>query len=173
MLTSYRKADDYLVNNSFEGFYKQKQTALEIKYLTETAKRPMYATDGAAGMDICADLPMGPVTIKPGFRVLIPSGLAFALPEGFEIQVRPRSGLALKNGVTVVNSPGTVDSDYRGPVGVILINHGTEDFIVNHGDRIAQLVIATATRLQMVTVEEFSTSTERGAGGFGHTGVAT
>jgi dUTP pyrophosphatase len=107
--------------------------------------------------------------IYPGGRALIPTGIKMALPVGFEAQVRPRSGLALKYGITVLNTPGTIDSDYRGDVGVVLINHGTEPFVVNQGDRIAQLVISQITQAQFVPVDELS-ETNRGAGGFGSTG---
>lgn len=133
---------------------------------------PEYATQGAAGFDFRACVPAdAPVTIPPGGRALISSGFAVAVPPGWELQVRPRSGLAVKHGVTVVNAPGTVDSDYRGTVGICLINHGAEPFVVNRGDRIAQGVVATAAQASMVEVESLD-ETERGAGGFGSTGVA-
>lgn len=133
---------------------------------------PEYATQGAAGFDFRACVPAdAPVTIPPRGRALISSGFAVAVPPGWELQVRPRSGLAVKHGVTVVNAPGTVDSDYRGTVGICLINHGAEPFVVNRGDRIAQGVVATAAQASMVEVESLD-ETERGAGGFGSTGVA-
>lgn len=133
---------------------------------------PEYATQGAAGFDFRACVPAdAPVTITPGGRALISSGFAVAVPPGWELQVRPRSGLAVKHGVTVVNAPGTVDSDYRGTVGICLINHGAEPFIVNRGDRIAQGVVAAAAQASMLEVESLD-ETERGAGGFGSTGVA-
>lgn len=133
---------------------------------------PEYATQGAAGFDFRACVPAdAPVTIPPGGRALISSGFAVAVPPGWELQVRPRSGLAVKHGVTVVNAPGTVDSDYRGTVGICLINHGGAPFIVNRGDRIAQGVVAAAAQASMVEVESLD-ETERGAGGFGSTGVA-
>ena len=122
-------------------------------------------------MDLCANLPAGPLTLASGERVLVPSGLAFAIPEGFEIQVRPRSGLALRHGVTLVNSPGTIDSDYRGEVGVVLVNHGAEPFTVEHGMRIAQLVLAPVSRLVWREAPSLDDSA-RGAGGFGSTGTA-
>lgn len=130
---------------------------------------PAYATALSAGMDLRANLD-GPIVLKPLQRCLVPTGLFLALPEGYEAQVRPRSGLALKKGVTVLNSPGTVDADYRGEVGVILINLSTEEFVIEDGERIAQMVIA---RHEQVTWEEVEilSETERGAGGFGHTGV--
>jgi dUTP pyrophosphatase len=130
---------------------------------------PDYATPGSAGLDLRAHLPE-PKVIQPGERVLIPTGLSLALPDGFEAQVRPRSGLALKHGITVLNSPGTVDADYRGDVGVILINLGAEPFTIEPGDRVAQLVIAAYAQVEWTSVEVLP-ETERGAGGFGHTGT--
>lgn len=130
---------------------------------------PAYATALSAGMDLRANLDE-PIVLKPLQRCLVPTGLFLALPEGYEAQVRPRSGLALKKGVTVLNSPGTIDADYRGEVGVILINLSAEEFVIEDGERIAQMVIA---RHEQVTWEEVEilSETERGAGGFGHTGV--
>ena len=131
---------------------------------------PAYETPGSAGMDIRAAPPEGePIVLKPGARTMVPTGLAFALPQGFEAQVRPRSGLAAKNGVTCLNTPGTIDSDYRGEVKVILINLGEEDFTIRRGDRIAQLVIAPFARASWSEVESLD-ETGRGAGGFGSTG---
>jgi len=130
---------------------------------------PEYATAQSAGMDLRANLDE-PVRLKPLERRLIPTGLHIALPKGYEAQVRPRSGLALKKGVTVLNAPGTVDADYRGEVGVVLINLSAEDFIVNDGERIAQLVIARHEQALMEPVEMLD-ETERGEGGYGHTGV--
>lgn len=130
---------------------------------------PSYETSGAAGADVRAFLDE-PVVIPVGKRVMIPTGLFFAIPEGFEIQVRPRSGLAAKNGVTVLNTPGTIDSDYRGEVKVILINLGDADFTVNNGDRIAQLIVAPVTQGIFVKTDKLD-ETERGVGGFGSTGV--
>ncbi len=130
---------------------------------------PAYATPGSAGLDIRAHLEESKV-LQPGERALIPTGLSLALPEGFEAQVRPRSGLALKHGITVLNSPGTVDADYRGDVGVILINLGAEPFTIAPGDRIAQLILAAYAQVEWETVEVLP-ETERGAGGFGHTGT--
>ncbi len=127
---------------------------------------PAYATDGAAGMDVLA---AEDVTLAPGARHAVATGLAVAIPHGFEIQVRPRSGLALKHGISVPNSPGTIDSDYRGELKVILINHGQESFDVRRGDRIAQLVLAPVTRASWLRVDELD-ATERGEGGFGSTG---
>ena len=130
---------------------------------------PQYATPLSAGMDLRANLD-APVTLRPLERRLIPTGLRIALPEGYEAQVRPRSGLALKKGITVLNTPGTVDADYRGEVGVILINLSQEDFVVEDGERIAQMVIARHEQAELVEVSVLS-ETERGAGGFGHSGV--
>ena len=129
---------------------------------------PEYKTSGAAGADICAYIPET-IIIKKGERAMIPTGLFFAIPEGFEIQVRPRSGLAAKNGIIVLNTPGTIDSDYRGEVKVILANLGSEDFEVKNGDRIAQIVLAPVTIGAFEQVSELD-ETERGAGGFGSTG---
>lgn len=131
---------------------------------------PAYETEGSAGMDLRAAVPEDqPLTLAPGQRALVPTGLKIALQPGFEAQVRPRSGLALKHGITCLNSPGTVDSDYRGEVGVILINHGAEPFVIQRGERIAQMVIARHERAEWVEVETLD-KTARGAGGFGSTG---
>lgn len=143
---------------------------VNIKFVAqEGAIIPEYKTSGAAGADVCAFL-SEPVIIKSGEFAMIPTGLSFAIPEGYEIQVRPRSGLAAKNGVTVLNTPGTIDSDYRGEVKVILINHGKDAFTVNNGDRIAQLIVAPVTQGVFEKTDELD-STERGEGGFGSTGV--
>lgn len=130
---------------------------------------PSYATMDAAGVDLMAAIE-GPIGLLPGAFQIIPTGIAIALPRGYEAQVRPRSGLAAKHGVTVLNSPGTVDADYRGEVGVILINHGAEEFIVERGVRIAQLVVAPVTTLEWREVSSLEES-DRGAGGFGSTGT--
>lgn len=130
---------------------------------------PAYATEHSAGMDLLAAV-SEPKILKAGERALIPTGLSIALPDGYEAQIRPRSGLALKNGISLVNSPGTIDADYRGEVGVIIINHGQEPFTVERGMRIAQMVIAPYTRAAFSEVLELPTS-ERGAGGFGSTGT--
>ena len=130
---------------------------------------PRYETAGAAGMDLLAAV-TADVVLQPGARAIIPTGLQMAIPAGFEVQVRPRSGLAAKNGVTVLNSPGTIDSDYRGEIGVILINHGTEPFTITRGSRIAQMVIASVTQGTLVEADTLD-ATARGAGGFGSTGV--
>lgn len=130
---------------------------------------PQYATLQSAGMDLRANLDE-PITLKPMQRVLIPTGLYMALPAGYEAQVRPRSGLAIKNGITVLNSPGTIDADYRGEVCVILINLSAEPFVINDGERIAQMVIARHEQPELIQVDVLD-ETERGAGGFGHSGT--
>ncbi len=131
---------------------------------------PTYETGQSAGMDLRAALAEGShIDLLPGRRVLIPTGLCIALPAGYEAQVRPRSGLALKNGITCLNSPGTIDADYRGEVGVILINHGWEGFRIHRGDRIAQMVVAPITQIGWMEFEELD-ETARGTGGFGSTG---
>lgn len=156
---------------------------------TTTNELPSYGSVEAAGCDLRADLwsikekflfdteiirnednTVKGLLINPGGRALIPTGIQMALPVGYEAQIRPRSGLALKNGISIVNSPGTIDSDYRGDIGIILINHGFEPFMVEQGDRIAQMVIAQHTQVEFVEVEELS-DTDRGDGGFGHTGT--
>lgn len=130
---------------------------------------PAYATTQSAGMDLRANID-SPITLKPMERHLIPTGLHIALPKGYEAQVRPRSGLALKHGITVLNTPGTIDADYRGELMVLLINFSAEDFIINAGERIAQMVIARHEQAAFVEVDILD-ETERGAGGYGHTGV--
>jgi len=132
---------------------------------------PKYQSSAASGLDLVAAISADcPVKLHPGERQLIPTGLAVELPHGMEAQVRPRSGLALKYGITVLNSPGTIDADYRGEISVVLINHGTEVFEVVRGTRIAQLVVAPVVRLEVLQVDELST-TERGSGGYGSTGT--
>ena len=134
---------------------------------------PEYASDGAAGADLRANfVDRGSVVVNPGARVLVPTGLRLAIPDGFEVQLRPRSGLALKHGITLPNSPGTIDSDYRGPLGVIVMNAGTEPFEIAHGDRIAQMIVAPVVRADFREVSALS-DTVRGAGGFGSTGVSS
>lgn len=134
---------------------------------------PSYQTAGAAGADICANFPpdqRNGVEIPPGARALVPTGIAVAVPAGYEMQLRPRSGLALKHGITLPNSPGTIDSDYRGPLGVIVMNAGAAPFHICHGDRIAQAVIAPVVQASFVVAGELD-KTDRGGGGFGSTGV--
>jgi len=144
--------------------------ALKIRVINISGNPlPKYATPRSAGMDLRANLEE-PVTLKPGERKLISTGLCISLPEGYQAEVRPRSGLALKHGVTVLNSPGTIDSDYRGEIGVILINHSDEDFVIQKGERIAQMVIACHEKAEWVPVDSLD-DTERGDGGYGHTGV--
>ncbi len=134
---------------------------------------PQYETEGSAGMDLRANFPTEMqsegIILGAGQRALVPTGLRFEIPSGYEVQIRPRSGLALKNGVTMVNSPGTIDSDYRGEVGVILINHGNEPFRITHGERIAQMVFAISSRCEITETTNLS-NTSRGEGGFGSTG---
>ncbi len=131
---------------------------------------PAYESAGAAGADLRANLPGGTVTLAPGARALISTGLQMAIPQGFEVQIRPRSGLALKHGITLINSPGTIDSDYRGVVGVIMGNMGAEAFTVEHGMRIAQMVVAPVGQAGFDLAERLD-ETPRGAGGFGSTGA--
>lgn len=130
---------------------------------------PQYATVQSAGMDLRANIEE-PIVLRPMERRLVPTGLHIALPEGFEAQVRPRSGLALKHGLTVLNAPGTIDADYRGEIGVVLINLSDKDFVINDGERIAQMVIARYEQAELMPVEVLD-ETERGEGGYGHTGV--
>ncbi|WP_108788839.1 dUTP diphosphatase [Erythrobacter sp. Alg231-14] len=142
--------------------------SVELKRLPhgEGLPLPAYATDGAAGMDVVS---AEDVTLAPGARYPVATGLALAIPKNYEIQVRPRSGLALKHGITVPNTPGTIDSDYRGELKVILINHGDADFVIARGDRVAQLVVAPVVQAAFVEVDELD-ATQRGTGGFGSTG---
>ena len=142
---------------------------VEIKIInTSENPAPEYATEGSSGMDLRAWLP-SPVTLQPMERKLIPTGLFFEIPQGYEVQVRPRSGLAIKHGITCLNTPGTVDSDYRGEIKIILINLSSEAHIINSGDRIAQMVVAKVEKAFLKSVDQLE-STERGEGGFGHTG---
>jgi dUTP pyrophosphatase len=145
---------------------------VEIKQLphAEGLALPAYQSSHAAGLDLLAAVPeQAPLVLTPGRHAMIPTGLAIALPDGFEAQVRPRSGLAAKHGVTVLNSPGTVDADYRGEINVLLVNLGSEPFTIRRGERIAQMVVAPVTRVELVRAASLS-STERGSGGFGSTG---
>ncbi|MBR5777330.1 MAG: dUTP diphosphatase [Bacteroidales bacterium] len=144
---------------------------MKIKIINKSHHQlPQYATALSAGMDIKAFLPEGSITLKPLQRTLIKTGLYIELPEGYEAQMRPRSGLALKKGITVLNTPGTIDADYRGEIGVILVNLSDQDFVVEDGERIAQMVIAKHEKAEWEQVEVL-TETERGEGGFGHTGT--
>jgi dUTP pyrophosphatase len=143
---------------------------MKVRIKTEDgAALPAYETEGSAGMDLRAFL-AEPVVLEPGERTLVPVGISIELPEGYEAQVRPRSGLAVKHGITLPNSPGTIDSDYRGEIRVPLINLGQEAFTINSGDRIAQMIVARYDRVEWEETSELD-DTERGAGGFGHTGV--
>lgn len=140
-----------------------------IKVINTSANSlPAYETEHSAGLDLRAGIE-SPVSIEPGARALIGTGLFFELPDGYEAQIRPRSGLAFKHGITVLNSPGTVDADYRGEIKVLLINHGHETFTINPGDRIAQVIFAPYTQITWEQTETLS-DTKRGAGGYGHTG---
>jgi dUTP pyrophosphatase len=152
-------------------------TTEEIVPITVAIKRirpetdlslPCYMTSHSAGMDLYADL-AADATLQPGSRLLVPTGIAIALPEGYEAQIRPRSGLALKHGIALVNSPGTIDADYRGEIGVILINHGAVPFLLKRGERIAQMVVARFSQVVWDETDELE-ETQRGEGGFGHTG---
>ena len=152
-------------------------SALEIPFVFlphgEGLPAPFQATAGAAGLDLCAAVPEdAPMIIAPGDHDIVPTGISLGLPEGYEAQIRPRSGLAAKFAVTTLNAPGTIDADYRGEVRVILINHGKASFTINRGNRIAQMVIAPVPRIAMIETNSLD-STERGAGGFGSTGVAS
>ena len=144
---------------------------LRVKRLdgNEDMALPSYETDGASGLDLRAAVD-GELTLHPGEIRLVPTGLAISLPLGYEAQIRPRSGLALKQGVGMVNTPGTIDSDYRGEIGLVLINWGKSPFVIKRGDRIAQMVVTRVSRAQVLEVDRLET-TERGEGGFGHSGV--
>jgi len=146
---------------------------MKIKvFNSSTNDLPQYATPQSAGMDLRADI-KEPITLQPTKSVLVPTGLHIQLPAGYEAQIRPRSGLALKHGITVLNSPGTIDADYRGDIGVILINHGDEPFVINKGERIAQMVITKCEQANWIPCASLSelNSTERGDGGYGHSGT--
>ncbi|MBI3783639.1 MAG: dUTP diphosphatase [Deltaproteobacteria bacterium] len=140
-----------------------------LRHNADPLPLPRYMTPGAAGMDLLADVDAA-VELTPGARSLIPTGLAVEIPHGFEAQVRPRSGLALKHGVTLLNTPGTIDSDYRGEIQVLMINLGQQPFTIRRGDRIAQMIVAPLVRVEWREVDDLATS-DRGAGGFGHTGT--
>jgi dUTP pyrophosphatase len=155
-------------------FAEETDTKIKINFVNKSTNQdPEYATSGSSGFDLRANLDE-PMTLNPhGGFAMVPTGLFFEIPDNFEIQVRPRSGLAAKNQVTVLNSPGTVDSDYRGEIKVILINHGSSEFVVNHGDRIAQAVVSFVYAKNNITlnkIKEINNDTERGDGGFGSTG---
>lgn len=152
------------------NFAKLNDKTMKVQIINKSKHSlPQCATSSSAGMDLRANLD-NPIVLKPLQRCLVPTGLYIALPEGFEAQIRPRSGLALKKGITLLNTPGTIDADYRGEIGVIVINLSAEDFIIEDGERIAQMVIARYEQAEWQEVEVLE-DTERGAGGFGHTGV--
>lgn len=160
------------ISNSVPNANNDYKIKLKIKNLSNNPI-PEYATVGSSGFDLRAYL-SEPVIIPTGKKIIVPTGLFFEIPENFEIQIRPRSGLAAKNGVTVLNSPGTIDADYRGEIKVILINHGDEDFVINNGDRIAQGVISAVLNKNIIELEEVNTisdNTSRSSGGFGSTGI--
>ena len=144
-------------------------TKILIKKLSKTAIIPKYETQGASGVDISANINED-LTLATNESILVPTGIAVSIPQGFEIQIRPRSGLAAKKGISVLNTPGTIDADYRGEIKVILINHGNEPFVIRNGDRIAQMVVCPIVQAKFEEVDELS-DTERGSGGFGSTGV--
>lgn len=179
LLDAFDTNSDYTMddfNKEFSGntpLAQLESFKFNINFKNEsTNPNPEYATTGSSGFDLRANLE-NPITIPAGQREIVPTGLFFELPENFEIQVRPRSGLAAKNGVTVLNTPGTVDADYRGEIKVIIINLGQEPFEISHGDRIAQAVVTSVTAKNIINlnrVTEISQDTERGAGGFGSTG---
>ena len=161
-----------IINKYFCSFKAQQaqQNMVKIKIINRGSQQlPAYATPQSAGMDLRADIAT-PIVLRPMERRIIPTGLYIALPPGYEAQVRPRSGLALKHGITVLNSPGTIDADYRGEIGVLLVNLSADDFTVNAGERIAQMVIARHEQGELEEVEQLD-ATERGEGGYGHTGV--
>ncbi len=143
-----------------------------LPHFDQSFELPFYATEGAAGADIRASMPeKQSITVNPGQRLLVPTGLAMEIPVGYEIQVRPRSGLSLKSPLLIVNAPGTIDSDYRGEVNIIIANFGTEPYVIEHGLRVAQLVLAPVTQAHYVVATSPLSSTDRGAGGFGSTGT--
>ena len=152
------------------NFAKLNDKTMKVQIINKSKHSlPQYATSSSAGMDLRANLD-NPIVLKPLQRCLVPTGLYMAIPAGYEVQVRPRSGLAIKKGITVLNSPGTIDADYRGEVCVILVNLSSEEFVIEDGERIAQMVIARHEQAEWVEVENLD-ETQRGAGGFGHTGT--
>lgn len=177
LLDALSPTNDYTTEEFMKEYntdLKNDSMQLEFKYVNKSSNPdPEYATIGSSAFDLRANLNQS-VTLDVGDSILIPTGLHFQLPTNFEIQVRPRSGLAYKHGITVLNSPGTIDADYRGDIGVILINHGKKPFVIEHGERIAQAVIATVmgkTIVNLNRVESIDNNTERGDGGFGSTGI--
>ncbi|MDD9898520.1 MAG: dUTP diphosphatase [Candidatus Melainabacteria bacterium] len=153
---------------------KTQKVELAIHKMDERVETPFYASSGSAGFDLRAFIPEEQeINLKAGGRAKVPTGLKFVIPEGFEVQIRPRSGLAFKHGISLTNTPGTIDSDYRGEIQILMINHGDEDFLVKHGERIAQAVITPVWQADFVEIAEMPSeeNNERGAGGFGSTGV--
>lgn len=153
---------------------KTNRVDLQILKMNEAVETPFYASAGSAGFDLKAFIPEEKsITLKAGSRTKVPTGLKMVIPEGFELQVRPRSGLAFKHGISLTNTPGTIDSDYRGEVQILMINHGEEDFEINHGERVAQAVIAPVWQANFVEISELPSeeNNTRGAGGFGSTGT--
>ena len=146
---------------------------LQILKMDPAVETPKYESTGSAGFDLRAFIPDGPITLKAGTRDKIPTGLKFVILKGFEVQIRPRSGLAFKKGISLTNTPGTIDSDYRGEIQILIINHGDEDFVINHGERVAQAVIAPVWQADFVEITELPSETDntRGEGGFGSTGT--
>ena len=144
-------------------------TKILIKRLSKKVLMPKYETDGSSGMDIAAFINEN-IEVKPGEKEIVPTGFSLSIPKGFEVQIRPRSGLSAKKGISVLNTPGTIDADYRGEIKVILINLGKEKFLIENGNRIAQMVVCPVTQVKMEEVDELS-ETSRGAGGFGSTGI--
>ena len=144
-------------------------TKILIKRLSKKVIMPKYETDGSSGMDIAAFINEN-IEVKPGEKEIVPTGFSLSIPKGFEVQIRPRSGLSAKKGISVLNTPGTIDADYRGEIKVILINLGKEKFLIENGNRIAQMVVCPVTQVKMEEVDELS-ETSRGAGGFGSTGI--
>lgn len=158
------------MKEQYKFMTENKNSPIDLPIIAEDPNfLPVYASSGASGADVKAYI-QDTMVIKPGTSALVPTGLRFAIPAGYEIQVRPRSGLAFKHQVTVLNAPGTIDADYRGELKVILINHGKEDFVITPGMRIAQIVLASVTQAQFVHTQELG-ATVRGCGGFGHTGI--
>lgn len=164
------KSLDQMIEIIEEEIINKKHSEMKVKIISTTGELPQYQTEGSAGMDLTANID-DPIILNPNSRVLIKTGISIELPKGYEAQIRPRSGLALKHGITVLNAPGTIDSDYRGEIGVILHNVAREDFVINKGDRIAQMVIARYQRVKWDRVDQLESS-DRGQGGLGSTGVS-
>ena len=160
-------------NTEMTKFQESSKIVLKIKNTSDN-QNPEYQTNGSSGFDLRANIPSGHMHLEPLERDVISTGLFFEIPVGFEVQIRPRSGLAAKQGVTVLNTPGTIDQDYRGEIKIILINLGSDTVTINHGDRIAQAILAPVTAKEIVNIEivnDVNDNTDRGSGGFGHTGL--